>query len=428
MWCLAGRFVAAATQPTRLKTIMTTLRLYYTDSYLTQFQAEVVELTSVGDAPAVVLDRSCFYPTSGGQPHDTGRLNGIPVIDVLVREQDGAVLHVLEGDAPESGSVSGEIDWARRFDHMQHHTGQHILSQAFVRLAGAETVGFHISPDSITIDLDRPHLDPALVDAVEDLANQIVTENRPVRAWYPSAEELPALRLRKVPEVAGKMRVVTIEDFDETACGGTHVARTGEIGLIKVLRVDRRGEIARVEFRCGGRALRDYRAKNAMLRRVSAALTTGIPDIPAVLDKMREENKALRRTVKTWRARALAQEAEELWRAAEQVDGVALVVRAFEERDAGELRQLVQRLIAHPSTVALCASAGDRAHLIAARSDDLDLDMVAALKRGLAVWEIERGGGRPSFAQGGGVPATFAAAQAALLAAAEWVRTANDRG
>ena len=404
---------------------MITERLYYADSYSTTFEANLISTTTVNGAPAAILDRTCFYPTSGGQPHDTGTLNGAAVLDVIVRESDGAVLHILDR-ALGAGRVSGQVDWVRRFDHMQHHTGQHILSQAFVRLTRAETVGFHMSPDSITIDLNRPDLAPATVDAAEDLANQIVTENRPVCAWFPADDELAALALRKVPDVEGKFRVVAVEGFDVTACGGTHVARTGEIGLIKVLRTERRGDILRVEFRCGGRALRDYRLKNALLHQIAAEMTTGFADLPAVLAKLRDENKALRRDLRQVQALALAHEAETLWAAGEQASGVRLVLAAFAERDAGELRQLVQQVIARPSTVMVCAASGAKAQLIAARSDDVALDMVAVLKRGLAVWGIERGGGRPSFAQGGGGAVSPAEVQAALQAAAEHIRQAGE--
>jgi alanyl-tRNA synthetase len=396
-------------------------RLYYTDSYTTSFEARIVEQTSHQDQPAVVLDRTYFYPTSGGQPHDTGTLGGIPVVDVSIRDVDGAVLHVLERSL-DAGRVTGTIDWPRRFDHMQHHTGQHILSQAFVRVADAATIGFHLSSDSVTIDLDKPAIDPALVDEAEDLANQIVAENRPVRAWFPSDDELARLDLRKVPDVDGKFRVVLVDDFDANACGGTHVSHTGEIGLIKVLRVDRRGESVRVEFRCGARALRDYREKHALMSQLAAELTTGYWEVPAALDKLREENKALRRDVKALRGAVLDHEAELLWQGAGRDGGHALVVRAFADRDVADVRQLVQTLIAHPATVALCGVAGEKAQLILARSDDLPFDMVAALKRALAVLGVDRGGGRPSFAQGGGASAGPDAVTAALRAAAETIR------
>jgi alanyl-tRNA synthetase len=403
---------------------MTTQRLYYSDSYATSFQASPVERTSYLDAPAIVLDRSYFYPTSGGQPHDTGTLNGVPVRDVVVRESDGAVLHILDGEIDEP-SLTGQIDWERRFDHMRHHTGQHILTQAFIRVASAETIGFHMSADSITIDLDRANLTAQQIDAAEDLANQIVAENRPVRAWYPAEDELVHLALRKVPEVAGKLRIVAVEEFDVTACGGTHVARTGEIGIVKVLRVDKRGDAARVEFRCGTRALHDYRQKNALMNQLAAELTTGYWEVPAALQRLRDENKALRRDLRSLQGDLLAYEADRLWQAADRSDGYALVGEVFEDRDVSDVRQIAQHLIAHPATVAVCGIAGEKAHLIAARSDDLPHDMVTVLKQGLGVWNIDRGGGRPSFAQGGGVAATRAEVESALQAAMTAVRSTH---
>jgi alanyl-tRNA synthetase len=395
-----------------------TQRLYYTDSYAQSFDAHLLETTTYDGKPAVVLDRSCFYPTSGGQPHDTGALNGIPVVDVIIREEDGAVLHILDSDLDSEG-VQGQIDWGRRFDHMQHHTGQHILSQAFVQVARADTVGFHLSPDSVTIDLNKPAIPPEQVDQAEDLANQIVTENRSVHVWFPSDTELATMQLRKVPEVEGKFRVVEVDGFDRNACGGTHVAHTGEVGLIKVLRVDRRGDTVRVEFGCGQRALHDYREKNALLNQLAAELTTGYRDIPAVLVKLREENKTLSRETRALRTALLESEAAHLWQAADRSAGYALIVQAFENREIADVRQLVQHLITHPATIALCGVAGDKAQLIVARSDDLPHDMLPVLKRGLAVWNIERGGGRPSFAQGGGIAASITEVEAALRAAAE---------
>jgi alanyl-tRNA synthetase len=401
-----------------------TTRLYYTDSYATVFDAQLLERTTYEGLPAVVLDRSPFYPTSGGQPHDTGTLNDVPVVDVAIREADGAVLHVLKSDLS-ADHVSGEIDWARRFDHMQHHTGQHILSQAFVQLAKAETIGFHMSPDSVTIDLDKPTIKPATVEAVENLANQIVTDNRPVRAWFPSEDELARLQLRKVPEVDARLRVVEIEGFDVNACGGTHVAHTGEIGLIKILHVEKRGDITRVDFRCGQRALQDYHQKHALLSQMAAELTTGYMEIPAALQKLRDENKTLQRALRALRTALLEQEAERVWQAADRTNPYALVVMAFENRDIADVRQLVQELIAHPATIALCGVAGEKAQLIMGRSDDLPYDMVPVLMRGLAVWDVDRGGGRPSFAQGGGSAASVEQVEAALSAAAEVIRLAE---
>lgn len=405
-------------------------RPYYTDSYTTTFEAELIEQTSYEETPAVVLNHSYFYPASGGQPHDTGTLNGIPVTNVVIRESDQAVLHVLADDvdlaaAFSSAAVQGVVNWARRFDHMQHHTGQHILSQAFIQVADAETIGFHLSGDSVTIDLDKAQIAPELVDAAEDLANQIVIENRPVTVLYPTEEEVKALLLRKVPDVVGKLRVVDIGGFDVTACGGTHVAWTGEIGLIKVLRIERRADTVRVEFRCGTRALHDYRAKHAIASQLSAELTTGVEHLPDIVAKMRDENRAQSRELRVLKKTVFDYEAEALWQNADRAHGYALITQIVEDRDVKEARQLIQNLIAREKTIVLCGLPGDKALLITARSDDLPHDMVPVLMDGLAVLGVDRGGGRPTFAQGGGVKASRDQIEMALAAAAITVRTSH---
>jgi alanyl-tRNA synthetase len=193
-----------------------TVRRYYADSYTDSFTAHVVESLRAGEQPAARLDETFFYPTSGGQPHDTGALGGTRVRDVQVRESDGEVLHLLDAPIP-PGPVEGRIDWPRRLDHMQQHTGQHVLSQAFLRIAEAPTIGFHLGADTVSIDLGIPNLpDPRVADA-ESLANDVIRRNTPVRSWFPSAEEIPALALRKTPQIEGPLRVVAIGDFDLSA-------------------------------------------------------------------------------------------------------------------------------------------------------------------------------------------------------------------
>ena len=253
-------------------------RLYYADSYLRTFDADVLERVIINAQPAVVLSRSAFYPEGGGQPSDRGLLNQTRVIDVIEREGDGAVMHVL-AEPLTSDRVVGTIEHARRFDLMQQHTGQHILSEAFIQTANAMTVSFHLNPDpddgALTIDLNTAKLSAAQIDLAEDKANQIVWENRPVTARFVTHEELAALPLRKPPKVETSIRVVEIQGFDWSACGGTHVARTGEVGLIKIVKVERRGNESRIEFRCGGRALSDYRRKPPVIRKAAGDLTNG---------------------------------------------------------------------------------------------------------------------------------------------------------
>ena len=399
-----------------------TERLYYTDSYTTRFTARIVERTTCEGQAALVLDRTYFYPTSGGQPADRGTINGVDVLDVTVREADGAVLHVMAGDVP-ADTVEGVIDWQRRFDHMQHHTGQHILTQAFIQVAGAHTVGFHLGEESVTIDLDRTAIPADQVNAAEDLANQIVAHNLPVRAWFPAEAERANLPLRKVPDVNGKLRVVSIGDFDVTACGGTHVAQTGEIGLIKVIRTEKYKDMTRVEFRCGGRALADYRRKNAIIHRLMAALTTGADDLEDAITRLQDENRHLRGELRAARQELLNAEAAVLWQEAPESGGLRVIARAWEGRDPQDIRPLASRLIQQPGTVVLLGVAGDRAQIVMARSEDLPgLDMVALLRRTMSTLtgnpDERRGGGRPDFAQGGGISADAGQMQAALNEAA----------
>jgi alanyl-tRNA synthetase len=398
---------------------MTTMRLYYDDAYTTAFTARVIERLTHAGQPAVVLDRTGFYPTGGGQPADSGSINGVPVLDVFKRADDAAVVHLLAAplDADEAACA---LDWARRFDHMQHHTGQHILTQAFVQTAGAQTVGFHLSADSVTIDLDTPRLTDADAARAEDLANQIVWENRPVTARLIDPDAAEGVRVRRMPGQlhTDGLRVIEVEGFDRTACGGTHVARTGEIGSIKVLRLTRRGDKTRVEFRCGARALCDYRDKNAIVSALTAALTCGQDEITTAVERLQGELKSALSALKTAAALNLEGEAARLAAAAPERGGLRLVQAVFENRDGGDLKLLAAKLAEMPGVVALLASGGAQTQMVFARSADLPHDMRAALAAAFTALGQGRGGGQPALAQGGG-PASDAAQLQAALAAAE---------
>lgn len=389
-----------------------TERLYYADSYLTCFSARVVERLDWEGRPAVVLDRTAFYPASGGQPADRGTLSGVLVVDVAVREQDGDVVHVLERAWPET-EVEGAIDWPRRFDHMQQHTGQHVLSAAFEHVLDADTVGFHLGAEVSTIDIDVARLEPAAVLLAEDLANQVVWEDRPVSARFVGRDELALLSLRRPPAVEGPVHVVCIADFDVNPCGGTHVSRTGEIGLIKIVRLDYRGELSRVEFLCGERALRDYRAKNDMVNRLTATLTVGYWELDQAVERLQAEAKQLRHDLRGTLRRLLEMEAGELVESAIVREPYRLVWRVWERREADELRALAQELAQRPGVVALLASVGERTDLCFARAEGIDLDVAALLQHACAQLG-GRGGGRPHLAQGGGPPVGVARVEAVL--------------
>jgi alanyl-tRNA synthetase len=262
-----------------------TNRLYYTDAYLTSFDAAVV--AQADDGRRIYLDRTAFYPTSGGQPFDTGRLGAAAVVDVV--DEGERIAHLL--DAPVAGErLQGAIDWGRRFDHMQQHTGQHLLSAVIAERFGLVTVSVHFGRDSATLDLDGGTLDHARIVAAETAANVAVTENRPVVVSFEDAAS--AASLRKAPDREGTLRIVTIEGLDRSACGGTHVRATGEIGAIVVRKVERVKQHVRLEFLCGRRAIRRARADADLLSAIAAPHSAAPEDLPALLEAQRTELKA----------------------------------------------------------------------------------------------------------------------------------------
>jgi alanyl-tRNA synthetase len=392
--------------------------LYYHDAYQVEFEAHVLERVSADGRVGLVLDRTYFYPTSGGQPYDIGRLAGAAVEEVELREDDGAVIHWLAGQPEAADEVSGQVDWPRRFDHMQQHTGQHVLSQAFERLAGAATAGFHMSAESSTLDLDVRELAEEQIAQAELLANQVVWQNRPVIIKFVSPAEAEEMPLRKIPPAKnGWLRLVSIDDFDLSACGGTHVRRTGEIGLIKVTRSERQGGNIRIEFLCGRRALDDYDSKNLVLARLSGELTTGYWEIENSVARLLTDLKDAQRALKRKTEELIGLEAQEMAQQAVEVGGARLVSRLFTGRDLGELRRLANRLAAADGTVVLFGLAGEKAQLLFTRSADLDLAVNQLLEQALPLLGEATGGGSAKFAQGGGPAATAAQVQRGLEAA-----------
>ena len=384
-----------------------TERLYYQDPYQRTFEARVVAYHEENGQPAVTLNATAFYPTAGGQPHDTGTLNDAHVVDVTVDEQ-GDIWHVLDRplDLAQSETVvRGVIDWERRFDHMQQHTGQHILSQAFVQVNDAETVSFHLGEQLSTIDLNRAPLHPQVVSEAEKRANEIVMGSSPVIARFVDEEELASLPLRKVPAVEGPIRIVEVTGFDWSPCGGTHVQNTGQIGPIKVVRIERRKKQTRVYFGCGWRALSDYDHKHKIVQRLAAHLTTSDTNILASVERLETETKALRKELVAAQLEMLDAEIAEWAAQAEQIGQLSIIRRAFDQRDESLLKEAARRLTERPRTVALLATRQPRPRFVFARSEDLADDRPAVdmgnLMRTACATVGGRGGGGPMFAQGG---------------------------
>ena len=386
--------------------------LHRDDPYLLEFDAKVVARREHEGRPAVVLDRTAFYAESGGQPWDTGTLEGVPVLAVL--EHGGEVLHVLGGPLA-SESVRGRVDGDRRRDHMQQHHGQHLLSRAFVETASAATISFHLGADVSTIDLDRPVSEEAVRQA-ETLCNGIVWEARPVRTRVLPRGQAEALGVRAAPDVGDDVRVVEAEGYDAQACGGTHPHRTSQVGVVLVLGHERYKSGSRVRFVCGERALAAFRARAAAVDRIGALLSAPPEDVPASVAQLQERlAEALRRS-REMADRALRAEAGRLLAAA---GSPAVVIAIYDGWPPEDLRILAQHLVAAGPCVALLASRAEKVHVVFAQSEGLPHDVPALLRQALA--DIGgRGGGRGNLAQGGGESAS--GLEAALARAERAVR------
>jgi alanyl-tRNA synthetase len=375
-------------------------RLYYQDPKRLEFDAVVTGVTRLDGRPAVALDATAFYPTSGGQPFDTGTLGDARVVDV-VEAETGEIWHVLDREIEAGRSVHGVVDRDRRLDHMQQHTGQHILSAAFDHLHHARTVGFHLGAVVSTVDL-AIDLAPGQVASAEAEANRIVWEDRPVAIRFVSSEEAATLPLRKEPERGGVLRLIDVESYDLSACGGTHVGRTGEVGLIAAVSAERLRGGTRLEFVCGGRALRSFHqfrdAVAGCIRHVSVA-----PDeLPAAVERLQAESKDQHKIVRDLQERLAGYEAAALAAAAEEVGGIRQVVQAFEGRDQNELRTMALAICGAPGCRVALFSTTSPYVAVLARSKDGRADCARALKALMATFG-GRGGGRPDMAQAGGL-------------------------
>jgi len=376
-----------------------TERLYYDDPYRREFDAAVVERSAHDGKAALVLDRTAFYPTSGGQPFDVGTLSGVNVVEVVVTE-DGRLLHVVDR-LPDGDAVHGAIDWTRRFDHMQQHTGQHVLSAAFDHLLGARTESFHLGAEYSTIDLAR-ELSSADVARAEAEANRIVWEDRPVAIRYATAAEAATLGLRKESKREGTLRLIDVEAFDLSACGGTHVARTGAIGLIAISATERFKGGLRVTFLCGGRALTGFRALRDTVAGSVRALSVLPGELPAAVERLLAEGKEQRRQLKDLQGRLASHEADALADAAAAAGAVMLVAAALPGWDAAALKTIASRIAERPGHVAVLVGDPPTLPIVVARAAGVAVDAGAILRQ-LVQRHGGKGGGRPELAQGGGL-------------------------
>jgi len=388
-----------------------TERLYYNEAYLRTFDAAVTRVDVIGGRTSIVLDRTAFYPTSGGQPFDTGVLVGetrLQVVDV-VDDDSGDVVHIVDS-GPEAvtpgQSVRGSVDWPRRFDHMQQHTGQHVLSAAIDRLFGVRTVSFHLGAESSTIDLSRELTRDELVSA-EVEANTIVFEDRPVGVRFVTAEEAGSLPLRKEPVRGGTLRLVDVDRFDLSACGGTHVARTGAIGIIAVGSTERFKGGQRIEFFCGGRALTEFRSMRDALASSGCLLSVTAHEMPQAIEKLQLESRERQRSMLSLQQELARYRAEELAASAERLPKGRLVARAV-DADAVGLKSMASAIVARPGYIAVLVSTTKPALVVVARSEDVNMAANQVIATLTAMFG-GRGGGKPDLAQAGSLVADPAA-------------------
>jgi len=389
-------------------------RLYYHDSFLYEFDAEVEDVipqSKENPRPAVVLDRTAFYPTSGGQVFDTGWL--VPASETespklrvaeTAEAENGRIVHYLEAEhAPEKGSrVHGFIDPSRRRDHMQQHSGQHVLSAAFVRLFNIPTVSFHMGNEYCSIDLETPSLTQEQVVAAEHLANEIILENRQVDIRFVTLAEARNLGLRKIPPVEkDELRLIDIHDFDLTACGGTHVRVTGQIGCILLRKTEKVRQGWRVEFVCGQRAVAIARRDYSALTEAASLFSAHIWDVPQQVRKSLDEIKAARKGREQLLEELAEFQAKQLLVETERNHGRKLVVQTFPDRDVSFLKLLAQKLTrVDLAAVALLASTSGQPSLVFAQSAGQPFDMSALMKDAMSRLG-GRGGGSKDLAQGG---------------------------
>lgn len=390
-----------------------TERLYYHDSFLYDFEAEVEQLTTVGSRPAVILDRTAFYPTSGGQVFDTGWIVAADAANAEAKLRvtevadgdNGKVVHYLEAppkNLQPGTRVRGLIDRQRRRDHMQQHSGQHVLSAVFVKLFKMPTVSFHMADDYCSIDLDTPTLTEDQVESAERLANEIILENRPVDVHLVTRDEAGKLGLRRLPPAErDELRLIDIRDFDLTACGGTHVSQTGQIGCILLRSTEKVRQGWRVEFVVGERAVATARRDFSALRETAALFSAHVYDVPQQARKALEEIRSLRKQGDRSREQLAAAQAAAFYAETPASNGRKLIVRAFSDRDLNFIKLLAQKLTRQSSAViALLASNSPTPSLVFAQSAGQPHDMGALMKEIMSAYG-GRGGGAKDMAQGG---------------------------
>lgn len=379
-----------------------TEKLYYQDAYIREFTTNVVKQAQEENGNwYVVLKETAFYPTGGGQPHDIGTINKIPVFNV--EEIDGEIRHYIEKSLEQIDDVVGIINWERRFDHMQQHAGQHILTAAFVELFQLETVSFHLGADTATIDLNTENLTADVVKMVEERANEILRENRPIETKWVTKEEALKYKLRKELSVTEDIRLVIIPDYDYNGCGGTHPNSTGQVSSIKVLDWEKQKHHVRVRFVCGERVLKQLHNKHNILLDLSRMVSSPEKEMASTIQKLLNTNKELGKTNEELNEQILQYEAEQLISSATLLNDKKFIWKLFQNRTVKQLQKLAKIIIsqAEDMHVFFITENGREIQFNCVRGDASEINMNMIVKEVLPLIN-GKGGGSPSSAQGGG--------------------------
>jgi alanyl-tRNA synthetase len=370
---------------------MPTRRLYHDDSYLRRFEATVLGHTSYKDKAAVVLDETAFYPEAGGQLGDRGTLGGVVVSDTQELD-DGTIVHVVSGELPAVGArVAGELDWARRRQHMAQHTAQHLLSGTLLERAQAPTASARLGESALTIDVARDRVPEAELAAAEDLANDIIDDDLVVRAWFPTPEELAQLKLRRDPKVTADIRVVAIGDFDFSPCGGTHAARTAQLGSVRITGAERYKGMTRVTFTAGRKARAELFTRDQVLRQLATRFSCAPGDVPAAIEKLARDAEGASAEITALRGKLATL-------VASSFEGTGAVVAVL-PGDAEMLRSVAAKLVAAGRDAVLAAPDDSGTTVVLFRAAGSTLDCGALWKK-LAAASGGRGGGRADRAEG----------------------------
>lgn len=380
-----------------------TQKLYYEDPYRKSFSAKIV--TQAQDDAGqwfVILNQTAFYPTGGGQPHDTGTLNDVNVTNV--EELDGEIRHYIESPfTNQDAEINGVIDWLRRFDHMQQHAGQHILSAAFEELFDFHTISFHLGSETLTIDLETDGLSEEQAQQAEQRANEIILENRPIKPTWLSPEEAAQFPLRKQLSVSEDIRLVIIPDYDYNGCGGTHPSSTGQVGSLKIIDWERQKKKIRVQFVCGSRVLNQLHQKHKVLKALSPLLNAPESEMVSATQKLLEAVKDRDKLLEETREALLHYETLELLQSGMTINDQKVINKVFGNRTIQELQKLGRAITAQaPDSIAvLISESQEKIQLVCARGENAQISMKKLI--GELLPQINgKGGGNDSFAQGGG--------------------------